>query len=336
MKSSMKLLKDLLVDSSHGNYAEIISVITKFLKKTEAEVILQKVACNKYNIIAIFGSPKLLINCHMDTVTGNWQDAHKLKKKNGKAYGLGTCDTKGNIYAVLMAVKKVKPKNLMLLFSVDEEMDSSAGVKLFLKSMYCKGIKNAVICEPTCLKLITKHNGFYSFCIETNAVAGHSSKKGENAIIKMAKILNALQNAFKDDLFNAGTISGGTMTNIIADKCSASFSVRTFKQFNTVLKLVKDKIVKDKANINSFYSGIPFSNNSPFIKVEDGFENVFENAFNIVTFWTEAALFQQSGINSVVFGAGDIQQAHSPGEYVKILQLKKAQSVFEMLIKKEG
>ena len=47
-----------------------------------------------------------------------------------------------------------------------------------------------------------------------------------------------------------------------------------------------------------------------------------------LAFWTEAALLSRAGIDAVVFGPGDIAQAHAPGEWVEIEQLERAQQTF--------
>ena len=43
-----------------------------------------------------------------------------------------------------------------------------------------------------------------------------------------------------------------------------------------------------------------------------------------VDFWTEASLFSAAGLNAVVFGPGDIAQAHTADEWVALEQLQTA------------
>ncbi|MBU0614971.1 MAG: M20/M25/M40 family metallo-hydrolase [Nanoarchaeota archaeon] len=298
----MQLLNDLLVDSHSGNYNQIVSIITKYLKDLNCKVILQKTGPNKTNIIAIFGSPKLLINCHMDTVPpcGKWKtDPLKLNKINNQLYGLGTADTKGNIYAVLKAVKQAKPKNLMLLFSTDEESGTAeSGVTHFLKSNYSKYIKKAIVCEPTSLNFVNKHKGYFSYILKYTNKPMHSSQKSENAIVKAAKSILE----YSKQGYNIAKIDGGLQGNITPGYCNLKISKRSYTM---PMK-------------NPYFKGIPFNNKKPFIKCNKK-----------VGFWTEAALFQEAGINTVVFGAGSIKQAHSPDEYVKINELKKAQEIIK-------
>ena len=48
-----------------------------------------------------------------------------------------------------------------------------------------------------------------------------------------------------------------------------------------------------------------------------------DNSRDVVSFGTEAGLFQEIGISTVVCGPGSIEQAHKIDEYVSIDQLKK-------------
>src|SRR5690554_1638294 len=102
----MKILEDLIgINTYDGDYSQMIGYLVDFLKsKTNCEIHIQEISRNKGNVIAIFGNPELLINCHMDTVkpSNAWTvDPLSLTQREGKIHGLGACDTKGNIYMVL-------------------------------------------------------------------------------------------------------------------------------------------------------------------------------------------------------------------------------------------
>ncbi|MBN1639144.1 MAG: M20/M25/M40 family metallo-hydrolase [Ignavibacteriales bacterium] len=326
----MKELQNLLVNSYSGDYTKIVSYIKKFLtENSSAQIILQKVDTKKHNVIAIFGEPKFLINCHMDTVppSGSWKsDPHKLIIKNGKAFGLGTCDTKGNLYAILKAVKKTKPNNLMLLFSTDEESGSHiSGVRYFLKSEYIKRINNAIVCEPTECQFVNRHKGYYSFIIDVVGKPSHSSlTKQPNAIVKSAEIITKL---FKKE-FNVGKIIGGTQGNVTAANCQFHISCRTYFCVERKIEEIKKIFKNDKSfTLRTKFVGVPFISKKkkfPFVNKE----------FYEAPYWTEAALFNEVGINSLVFGAGSVKQAHSQNEFVKLRELKKCEEFFINFIEK--
>ncbi|MFO7888224.1 MAG: M20/M25/M40 family metallo-hydrolase [Eubacteriales bacterium] len=316
----MNLLSDLIkINTYEGNYTKMLNYLVKYLKsKTNCKVNIQEISEKKSNIIGIFGEPELLINCHMDTVkpSNAWSfNPLSIKEKEGKIYGLGSCDTKGNIYMVLKALEESEPKNLMVLFSVDEESGIKTGVKYFLESDFCNNIKRAVICEPTELKFVSKHKGYYSFTLESLAESAHSSTKSKGAIVKAAHNIIKL-----DELgFSVGIIEGGSAGNVVPQKCTYRASIRTFDSLDHLVDIIKRNCSQTK--IKNRFNGPPLINNTP----------LFNGKFHKVDFWTEASLFQEVGINAVVFGAGSINQAHSEDEFVEKWQLEKGKQIIKSL-----
>ncbi len=317
----MKLLDDLIkINTYEGYYTEMIKCLVEYLKsKTNCKIHIQHISENKANVIAIFGNPELLINCHMDTVkpSNAWTlDPLSLSEKEGKIFGLGACDTKGNIYMVLKALEEADPKNLMILFSIDEESGIKTGVKYFLESDFKKNIKRAIVCEPTELKYVSKHKGYYSFTLENFADSAHSSMKSKGAIIKAAHNIIRL-----DELgFNVGIIEGGTAGNVVSQRCTYRASIRTFDKLKDVVETMKRNC--KETTIENRFNGPPLINENP----------LFDGEFHEVDFWTEASLFQEVGINSIVFGAGSIKQAHSEDEYVEKWQLEVGKEKIKSLI----
>jgi acetylornithine deacetylase len=317
----MKLLSDLIgINTYEGNYTEMIDYLVKRLEAIDdCKVHIQRISENKANVIGIFGKPEIVLNCHMDTVkpSNAWsQDPLSMYEKDGRIYGLGSCDTKGNIYMVLKAIERAKPEDLMVLFSVDEESGVKTGVKYFLESELVNGIKRAVVFEPTELKLVNKHRGYYSFTLEDVAESAHSSTKAKGAIIKAAYNVIRL-----DELgFNVGIIEGGTAGNVVSQRCTYRASIRTFESLESILDIIKSNCVDTR--IENRFNGPPLINGDP----------KFDGEFHEVDFWTEGSLFQEAGINTVVFGAGSIRQAHSEDEFVEKWQLEKGIELIKEII----
>ena len=317
----MKLLSDLIgINTYEGNYSAMIDYLVKRLEAIDdCKVHIQRISENKANVIGIFGKPEIVLNCHMDTVkpSNAWsQDPLSMYEKDGRIYGLGSCDTKGNIYMVLKAIERAKPEDLMVLFSVDEESGVKTGVKYFLESELVNGIKRAVVFEPTELKLVNKHRGYYSFTLEDVAESAHSSTKAKGAIIKAAHNVIRL-----DELgFNVGIIEGGTAGNVVSQRCTYRASIRTFESLESILDIIKSNCVDTR--IENRFNGPPLINGDP----------KFDGEFHEVDFWTEGSLFQEAGINTVVFGAGSIRQAHSEDEFVEKWQLEKGIELIKEII----
>ena len=325
----MDLFRKILVKSWEGDYDAIAGVLSTQLESIGAEVVVQEYddhGTMKKNVIGIFGSPKLLINCHMDTVPpgAGWNtNPYELVEKDGRLYGLGTCDTKGNIYALLTAVERSRPQNLMILFSFDEEVGNvDSGVTLFLDSELSKNIKYAIVCEPTGLKFVDRHKGYASFRIKVLTKSGHSSIKRENAIAKAASLIIDLDQAG----FNISNISGGTKGNITADLCEFKASCRGYDNAGELMERIVGTH-SGNIDVQAGFAGKAFVNGKGVLDLSDGEE---------VGFWTEAALFQGRGIDSLVFGAGHIEQAHSDNEFVDISQIEGAIERFSDIFERHG
>ena len=317
----MKLLHDLIkINTYEGNYSEMIEYLVEYLKsKTNCKIYIQNISQNKANVIAVYGTPMLLINAHMDTVkpSNAWTfDPLSSNVKEDKIYGLGACDTKGNIYMVLKALEEASPQNVMVLFSIDEESGIKTGVKHFLESDFKNSIKRAIVCEPTELKYISKHKGYYSFTLVNTSDSAHSSMNSKGAIVKASHNIIKL-----DELgFNVGIIEGGTAGNVVSQRCTYRASIRTFEKLNDVVDTIKQNCKETK--IENRFNGPPLINDEPF----------FDGDFHEVGFWTEASLFQEAEINTIVFGAGSIKQAHSEDEYVEKWQLEKGIEIIKSLL----
>ena len=315
----MITLKQLIaIDTQNPgtDYKKMTLFLSRELKKQGAEVVM----CGQ-NIVGMWGNPKLLINAHIDTVKAvGWKNNPLVAKvTKSKTIGLGTCDNKGNIYCIFNAIENIQEqrevKNLMVLFSVDEEFGKVSKIHEFLASKYAKGIKNVLVLEPTENKKITKHPGYYSFWLTFTAKEGHSSIGKENAIAKAARAITKLKG------FNIGSIESKNISgNISAGQCKIKISIRTYEKHKTIIKKIK-KIAKGALLESSFIGG-PFINRGPFTK----------GANASVPFWSEAAIFAQNGYNTVLYGAGSILQAHAPDEYVSHQSLEKCTAFLKFVI----
>ena len=307
---SLKKLISINTQNPGTDYQFMLGYLKKYLKKKGAKInVVAK------NLVATWGKPKILINAHIDTVKAIGWKTNPLKTnvKNGRISGLGACDNKGNIYCMFKATEKL-PKNLMLLFSVDEEFGRHSRIKPFLNSKYAKGIKKIIVLEPTENKVVTKHPGYYSFWLTFSAKQGHSSAVKDNAILKAADAISKMKD------FNVGAIESRNISgNVSAGECKIKISIRTFEKHSTIMKTIK--VAAKNAKIEPSFIGLPFHNNKPFIKSSHN-----------VRFWSEAAIFSQHGCNTILYGAGSIRQAHASDEYVTVKSLEKCISFLKKII----
>ncbi len=313
----MKLEKLIAIDTQNPgtDYQKMIQLLQSELKMQGAS--LKKVG---KNVIGIWGKPTLLINAHIDTVKAiGWGKVNPLKAKisKTKTTGLGACDNKGNIFCILKAIEQLgnKKKNLMVLFSVDEEFGKVSKIIDFIDSGHSKNIRKVIVMEPTENKVVTKHPGYYSFWLTFTAKQGHTSTIKENAIVKAAQAITKLKG------YNIGKIESSNISgNVSAGLCKIKISIRTFEPHKKIVKKIK-KLAKGAKLENSFV-GVPFSNNKPFIA----------RAHGAVPFWSEAAVFSNYKFNTILYGAGSIKQAHGPGEYVTHKSIKKCIKFLKLAI----
>lgn len=295
------------------------------------------------SMLAVRGHPELLFNFHIDTVpiAEGWNsDPHELVLQESKVVGLGACDIKGASACMLSAVNQTEGA-VALLFSSDEEHGSSQAIKKFLTTDH--GYQQVVVAEPTLSKAVVAHRGIQTATAFFDGIPGHASEArafNDNAIHKAGKwISDALDWVSKQTQeienlsglpFNIGAIDGGVKANMIASSCELKFGFRPLPGQDS------KTIIDDLNNLTQ---------NKDDIKIEPGFfgpclpasnqnyENSISNAIALakqlnidkgdaVNFWTEASLFSQAGLTAIVYGPGNIAQAHTANEWVDINQLE--------------
>jgi len=266
---------------------------------------------------------------------------------------------KGFIACTLAYAEVFKQSNLdrdiHFCYTFDEET-ACIGAPLLIKELKKRNIKNGIciIGEPTNMKIIDGHKGMNEYTIHFGGLAGHSSKphKGVNAIEYASRYINKLleirqeliKRAPKDCIFDPphstlsiGGISGGIAHNVIADKCKVEWETRPVNKADAdFVTSEMDKFVNQEL-LPTMKKVFPKS----FIKKEVigeviGFEKLNEseacefvtsitgdNSREVVSFGTEAGLFQEIGISTVVCGPGSIEQAHKIDEFIELNEIKK-------------
>ena len=302
-----------------------------------------------FNILLTKGSPKYLVNVHLDTVPAGdaWQsNPHELIIQKGKAIGLGACDIKGAA-ACLLTLLERGLKDYAILFSTDEEAGQSTCVKEYIKTKPV--FEGIIVAEPTQNKAVTCHRGILTGTQEFFGLAGHSSEHRamtDNAIHKLTRWADAAlkvaqsynETSFKDlkgIAFNLGIVEGGIKPNIIADHAQVKFGMRPLpgQSFDELLKKINTESVENNSKFTSGFiaPALPASGN---IEDLESFAHELDlNLSSPVSFWTEASLFSEAGYRAIVYGPGDIADAHQPNESVELDQLNQALIDFKQIIK---
>lgn len=295
------LLELVKIQSYSGNEKAIADFIISKLDRFKVKK--QRIAKNRYNIIAKKGGAHIWLVAHMDTVSG-WIEPKII---GGKLYGRGAVDNKGNIAAALEVGKRLPAINLC--FTVGEEQDF-AGAKEAYKLV---GNDIAIVMEPSSFEIYSAQRGMVTCEIECKGKQGHSAyiKPGDSALEKLVNILASLaKNGWT--AFNIGKIEGGIASNVVAPLAKAVISCRpdSVEEFKKVFAALKKyKITKQIP---------PYANRLVKGKTKKTF--------------TEMAFFKRA----LVFGVGESEQAHSDREYIKLKDLERAPKELIKLIHRLG
>jgi len=308
------------------------------------------------------GKNPIILSGHTDVVpvSKGWSsDPFLATIKNDKLYGRGSCDMKGFIACVLAYAPILSGSNLNrdihFSFTFDEET-ACKGAPILIKELKNRGITNGicVVGEPTNMKIIDSHKGCYEYTTYFEGLAGHSSQphKGVSAVEYAARYVNKLielrkklkerepENSIFDPPYSTlqvGGIFGGIAHNVIADKCHVNWETRPvvkedaiflnseIDKFTNETLLPEMKKIHPNSSIKKEIIGEIIGFNR--LKKSEACEFVSsitgDNSREVVSFGTEAGLFQEIGISTVVCGPGSINQAHKIDEFIELDELKK-------------
>ena len=304
----------------------------------------------------------IILSGHTDVVpvSKGWTtDPFIATVKGDKLFGRGSCDMKGFISCVLAYVPVLSKINLNrdvhFSFTFDEET-ACIGAPLLIKELKKRNIKDGIciIGEPTKMKIIDAHKGMNEYTTHFEGLAGHSSQpnKGVNAIEYATQYINKLlelrkeliRRAPKNCIFDpphstlsVGGIYGGIAHNVIADKCKVEWETRPVVKEDGIFiteqidKFVTEELLPQMKKIfpNSNIRKETIGEVIGFNRIQDSEACEFvssitgDNSREVVSFGTEAGLFQEIGISTVVCGPGSIEQAHKIDEFIELNEIKK-------------
>jgi acetylornithine deacetylase len=330
-----------------------------FLAATAAraglEVEFQKVLPGRRNIIARL-LPKnkirqtILLAPHLDTVGADGRQFIP-QRKNGRLHGRGACDTKGSVAAMLAALCELahsqsRPLETEIVFAglVDEE-HAQAGSRALVASGFKADL--AIVGEPTKLQVVTAHKGSLWLELATRGRAAHGATPhlGKNAVHEMARIVDVLETDYAAQLkkkkhrllgagtVNVGKISGGTQPNIVPDGCTISIDRRTLpgETENSVRReitlLLKAKKLSAKISSTKLAPAPPLETDFKLPLVQSFLRAAGQKKPLGVDYFCDAAVLSAGGIPSVVFGPGDIAQAHTADEWISLAELERGKNL---------
>lgn len=338
---------------ARGGEQRVAGYLADAAAKAGLDVEWQEVFPNRSNLIArLLPSgeirQRVLLAPHMDTVGVSSEEQFVPRLKNGRLYGRGACDTKGSVavmFAALaeLATAKQRPANteVILVALVDEE-SGQGGSRCLARSGFKADL--AIVGEPTRLQIVTAHKGDLWLQLETTGKAAHGSRPelGRNAVHLMAKIVHLLETDYASALrrrrhpllrhatINVGTISGGRQPNIVPDRCAIRVDRRTVPGENDlavkreILSYIRRRgLAATMLDTKHEEPAPPLETNPRLPLVAQFLRCAGQKKPAGVDFFTDAGVLAAAGIPSVVFGPGDIAQAHTTDEWVAVTQLER-------------
>ena len=332
-----EILKELIKFDTYKDKQnkEIMDYIQEVLEKKDFKVDYR----SKCLVMSIKDNNNLAFIGHTDTVqAGNdWTyNPLVLTEEDDKLYGLGTCDMKGGIAAIIKAVLDIDWNQLKfgikLIFTYDEEIGFE-GIKEINK-INIQIPENVIIGEPTNNIIKNGSKGLLEFKFYFKGKSAHSSNpsKGINAIDNCLEFLNKLKNSYNDlkletdDRFkipyttmNIGKIEGGKSINIVPSECV------TYVDFRVISNEHRNRIIKYINELKSIY-------NFDYEIINDIKPFISDNKKCITTNGiTEASLIEAKNRN--ILGVGPVNP-HEANEYITIDSLNKLVEQYKEIILK--
>lgn len=345
--NTVEILSNLINIPSYDitNNKELTDYLTNLLKDKVVEIKLIPCEGNILKNSMIIGvnttlkniENAVILSAHLDTVT---QQVFKTAKVDeDKLYGLGSCDMKAFIANILYNLDYLKnyPLPVILCFTADEETKLRAieEVVEFIKENNISA-KFALLGEPTNLNLVVANKGCMEYKVTIKGKPAHSSNPslGINAIKISTALINLvtkLNNRYfkKGISLNVGKIEGGKQVNIVPDVCDVYFDLRlkNMQQKDMILNKINNLLIKLEKQYKTSITFeeilfIPPNARSNSKLIQDIITKL-NLTVEEANYGTEAGYYNLLGITSLVFGAGDIAQAHSENEFVYISNLEK-------------
>ncbi len=320
------LLEQLIaIPSITGSEEKLGEFLAAQLERLGCAVMRQPVADGRFNLLASFGSPRVLLSTHLDTVP----PYIPFREEAEYIFGRGACDAKGIIAAMVEAggrLAREGTKGFGYLFTVGEEIDSAGA-----KTAAASGLRAEylIVGEPTENKLAVGHKGSLAFRIKTKGRAGHSAypERAESAIDKLLDILADLRRIdFGSDpllgraTLNTGMISGGVRPNVVADRAEAALMLRLVGPAEAACEKIM-AAVAGRAEVEIILSSDP-----------QRMEKIEGLPTTVVSFGTDIPYLRPIG-RPLLIGPGSILDAHTMEEKIAKRELREAVDIYCYLVK---
>ena len=326
---------------------------------------------NLHAIVGPEGPGGIALSGHVDTVPVDGQawsaDPFKLRRELGRLTARGAADMKGFVACCLAAVPGFLQAGLRrpihLFISYDEEVDC-AGARRLVTDLAESGQTPAlcIVGEPSSMQPILGHKGRLAADVTVRGRAGHSSApaRGVNAVFAAAEavawIASEQRRIVAEGPFaqgfdpphttvHVGMMSGGTILNIIPELATFRMEWRVIPGEDAYAALERLRqhiaaVIEPAMHAVDPATGFTITPSDwlPGLSLDPDHalaglvrQLTGSNSAGYVSYGTEAGLYEEAGIPSIVCGPGDIAQAHTPDEWIAESQLAACDAFLQRL-----
>jgi len=370
-------IESVFRNDGKGNEQEVANYVAEYLRNLNLgiEVHMEEVTPGRPNVIGIIDSKKpgktLLFEGHTDVVTEGNRDAWTYDPFgaeiiDGRMYGRGTNDTKGNLACMITAVQSILldqesfTGKIILCIPCDEE-GLMLGIKHFIAQGWADGVDGAIICEPEENQVCIAQRGAIRLRVDIYGKMAHGaiSWSGINPNWRMARFITEMEKLEKEEQERLGEdpflkwpsitptilqapVLGDAQINVIPDQCMTTLDIRTVPAQNhdELLAKIEAIIARMKKSDPDFKVELTVLDNRPATYTErtnpiveavhHAVKNVLkkEPIYNGVPGATDGTFLHVHGIPIVTIGAGDRETPHQINEYVDIEELAETTAIY--------
>lgn len=331
---------------------------------------------NLHAVIGPRGPGGIALSAHVDCVPVEGQawlgDPFALRRVDGRLIGRGACDMKGFAACVLALAPEMAAADLLrpihICLTHDEETTFAGAARLMPLMAEDGPLPEAcVVGEPTSMAPVVAHKGYASWNVTILGLSGHSSRAHEtaNALMAAGEAIAWLARearCFRDTgrraagfdppwtTVHAGTLSAGTVLNIVPDRADFTFEVRSVPGddpadvLRRLQAFMEAEVLPDLrrvfpaagmlVSVRAEAPALSLDADHPLALLAQRLSG--RNQLGRVSYGTEAGYFQRAGIATVVCGPGDVAQAHLPEEWVTEAQMEACLGFLRRLIERQS
>lgn len=313
----------------------------------------------------------ILLCGHVDTVPADepeWtSDPRTLTRReegpSSRVVARGACDMKGfdalAINLLREAAERPPSEPVQLLLTCNEEV-GTLGAASFASSWPSdrRLPVRTLVGEPTSMRVVRGHKGHLTVSVVTHGIAAHSGfpHKGVNAIERASAVVQAMAVLRKEmcgrrnsesslfpevpfPVLTTARIRGGSAINVIPERCEVDVGVRLLPGMDSApfmeqLRSAVEAVVPEGAVTVSLRNETPaFATpaDRPWHREMCGL--VGQDGECGVGFGTDAGRLARLGVEPIIWGPGDISNAHRPDEWMPLEEFHAASSLLRRLVR---